>query len=335
MASWKEEYDRAVELLTEKNVPEAELNVWYLLENVTGMTRTRFLLERNLEIRNPEEAGVPEFRRLVSERAKRIPLSYLIGNRMFMGLEFHVNDAVLIPRQDTECLVEEVLRISAGADILDMCTGSGCIAVSLAVLGHPASVTGVDISEKALEVAEANGRRLLAEAAERSAASKPDGAAERSGASQPDGVQNTPEQTDDVCDAAMKPEAAMGGEPRLRFLHSNLFEKVQGRYDIIVSNPPYIRSSVIETLEPEVRVHEPRLALDGEEDGLAFYRKITEAAPHFLKPGGQLFYEIGHDQGEEVSALLREHGFDEIRVIKDLAGLDRIVTGILVEEEYV
>ena len=308
--NWQEKYREAAGVLTAAGVAEAELDAWYLLEFVTGMSRTEYLMHREepfLVLQGqPEQSGrtgqpgqperwvgqqaqIARFDGLVAERAKRIPLSYLTGWRNFCGLEFAVNDAVLIPRQDTECLVEELLPYTKGARILDMCTGSGCIAVSLAVLGQPLSVTGADISERALAVAESNGERLLAEKAVK--------------------------------------QKQMDALPELRWQKSDLFEQVDGEYDIIVSNPPYIQSSVIDTLEPEVRDHEPRLALDGREDGLYFYRRLVKEAPEYLVKGGILAFEIGYDQGEAVSELMREQGLEQVRVIRDLAGMDRIVTG--------
>ena len=199
-----------------------------------------------------------------------------------MGLEFDVNEHVLIPRQDTEILVEEALReLRDGMDILDMCTGSGCILISLLRYSNDCTGLGVDISEEALAVAEGNARKLLA----------------------PD------------CQA--------------RFIKSDLFGEVDGMYDMIVSNPPYIPSGVIDSLMPEVREHEPLGALDGREDGLWFYRRITGECRKYLKPGGMLFYEIGYDQGASVSEILSGEGFGEIQVTKDYAGLDRVVSGIL------
>jgi len=196
-----------------------------------------------------------------------------------MGLTFGVNEHVLIPRQDTEILVEEVMRdLHDGVNILDMCTGSGCILLSLLHYSNDTTGVGVDLSEEALKVAQANAERL-------------------------------------------------GKESRVRFVQSNLFEALDEQFDIIVSNPPYIRTDVIEMLMPEVRDHDPRMALDGMADGLFFYRKIIDEAGNYLKRGGQLFFEIGHDQAQDVIALMREHGYKEIEVKKDYAGLDRVVYG--------
>ena len=271
-------------VLAAAGVPEAELDAWYLLEYLRKERGERsdrqwYLLNREDEARAEEEKVYQE---LIERRAKRIPLQQITGEQEFMGLSFRVNEHVLIPRQDTEVLVEEALNyVRSGMDILDVCTGSGCILLSVLKLGKKKCRgilhgTGVDLSREALQVAEENAGRLQVEAT---------------------------------------------------FLHSDLFAEVQEQYDMILSNPPYIEKAVVETLEEEVRIHEPRMALDGGEDGLDFYRKITAESVQYLREGGQLLFEIGYDQGEAVSALMKEH-FAEVRVIQDLAGLDRVVSGV-------
>ena len=185
---------------------------------------------------------------------------------------------MLIPRQDTETLVEEVMRnLHDGMRILDMCTGSGCILLSLLRYSNDCVGTGCDLSEAALQVAQENARALSLEA---------------------------------------------------EFIQSDLFEKVQGKYEIIVSNPPYIPSQEILTLMEEVRDHDPLMALDGREDGLYFYKEIIKGAGQHLHPGGMLFFEIGCTQAEDVSRYLKEAGYKEVTVCKDLAGLDRVVSGV-------
>lgn len=283
--TWREHLNRISEQLKQSGVPDAELEAWYLLEETTGMNRTSYLLHREEEPGPEREPELTRMQNLADKRATRYPLSYLTGYRNFCGLDFKVSEAVLIPRQDTECLVEELLPLIAGKRILDMCTGSGCIAISLLVLGYqqgraPESVTGVDISEAALAVAKENGVRLRAE-----------------------------------------------HMPHLEWRHSDLFENVEDRYDVIVSNPPYICSNVIDTLEPEVKEYEPRLALDGSEDGLFFYRRLVCDAPQHLSRNGILAFEIGYDQGEAVSEMMKQQGFRDVYIKKDLAGLDRIVIG--------
>ena len=201
-----------------------------------------------------------------------------------MGLPFFVNESVLIPRQDTEVLVETALAMmKPECRLLDMCTGSGCILLSLAKLGTVAEGVGVDISEGALKVAERNRENL--------------------------------------------------GLPQVRLVHSNLFESVEGVFDMIVSNPPYIPTEDIEDLMREVRDHEPHLALDGSKDGLLFYRKLAEESGRYLVPGGSLLFEIGYDQGGAVSQLLDQAGFKDIHVKKDLAGLDRVVYAVKAAED--
>lgn len=282
---------RAVQYLQSCGIEDAQTDAWLLMEFVTGIRRAMFLAER---MRPMKDADRERYEALLQKRGTHIPLQHLTGEQEFMGLPFLVNEHVLIPRQDTEVLVEEALkRVRKGMQILDLCTGSGCIAVSLAKLGaqnagsmwadrsddaekQHVSVDGADISEEALKVAKSNGERL---------------------------------------------------EAQVRWIHSDLFEKVEGPYDMIVSNPPYIRTSVIAELSEEVRLHEPFGALDGKEDGLYFYRKIIEESSEYLKEEGWLLFEIGFDQGEEVKALMEENGYSEVQVIQDLAGLDRVVLG--------
>ena len=268
--AWKFGKDR----LTEAQVPDADLDAWYLLEWCTGVNRSHYLAW-------PEEAISPEqeeqYRQTLNQRERRIPLQQITGEQEFMGLSFYVNEHVLIPRQDTEVLVEETAKfLKDGMSFLDLCTGSGCILLSLLHLRAGAEGTGADLSPEALKVAAQNRERL--------------------------GV-------------------------KAELIESDLFDKIEGAFDVIVSNPPYIKREEIETLMDEVRLHEPYMALDDHEDGLYFYRKIAEEAPKHLRAGGGLFLEIGWDQGGSVSELLREQGFSDVKVVKDLAGLDRVVEG--------
>lgn len=277
--TYRESYERGKRALVEAGIEEAELDARLLLEHVCGTTRNDLLAHGDREVASHQEEA---YLSMIRKRAQRIPLQHLTGVQDFMGLEFRVNEHVLIPRQDTEILVEEaMIQLRDGMDILDMCTGSGCILISLLQYSNDCTGVGVDISPEALEVAEENARRLL----------------------QPD--------------------------KQVRFVESDLFETVDGMYDMVIANPPYIPSGVIGTLMPEVRDHEPLGALDGREDGLSFYRRITEGCRKYLKPGGMLFYEIGYDQGEAVSEILEREGFGGIRVTKDYGGLDRVVSGAL------
>ena len=273
----KEAYEYGQVQLKNAEIDDAVLDAWYLLEYVTGISRAMYFMDMNREISLEQETM---YRGYVATRAEHIPLQHITGVQEFMGLSFCVNEHVLVPRQDTEILVENVLQdLESDMRVLDMCTGSGCILLSLLKLCGCANVSGVgaDISEEALKVARQNAESL---------------------------------------------------EVNAQFLHSDLFEKVEGLYDIIVSNPPYIPSSVIEELKEEVKFHDPYLALDGKEDGLHFYRRIVEESPKYLKKGGKLYFEIGHDQGEDVSKLMKDAGFTDVTVKKDLAGLDRVVFGV-------
>ncbi|MBQ7469280.1 MAG: peptide chain release factor N(5)-glutamine methyltransferase [Pseudobutyrivibrio sp.] len=273
----KQALDEGILLLESKNIGDAKIDAWYLLSFITGITRADYFLRQNDAI---DEESYARYQEALSRRGSHIPLQHITGEQDFMGLTFRVNEHVLIPRQDTETLVEQALKvIPEKSRNLDLCTGSGCVIISLVVLGKELTGVGVDISDEALAVAKDNGARLAGD--------------------------------------------------RVEFIHSDLFDSVAGKYNCIVSNPPYIPSQVIEELEPEVKDHEPRLALDGTEDGLLFYRKITEKSPDYLNEGGWLLVEIGYDQGESVSQLFIDNGFKEVEVIKDLAGNDRVVKGHL------
>lgn len=276
---YRECYDKARALLEDAGLEEAALDARLLLEHVCSTNRNDLLVHGDREVTAEQQE---QFFDAIRRRQARIPLQHITGVQEFMGLEFAVNEHVLIPRQDTEILVEEVMKDEYdGSRILDMCTGSGCILISLLHYSNWCRGVGVDISASALEVAEQNACKLLPQ------------------------------------------------EKRPTFIESDLFEKVEGTFDIIVSNPPYIRTAVINTLMPEVKEHEPMQALDGTEDGLFFYRKIVEEAPTYLNKGGRLYFEIGYDQGTEVSELMENAGFMQVRVIKDYAGLDRVVSGVL------
>lgn len=267
----------AVRQLTGAGVPDAELDGWYLLSDTFGISRADYLWKRwDVPERIPD--SWPE---RIQKRCERMPLGYVLGNTEFMGLPFIVEPGVLIPRQDTESLVEWVLeQDKAGGRLLDMCTGSGCIGLSLAKLGGFA-VTLSDLSETAITVSAKNREALHL--------------------------------TENV-------QICRGD------LFGSLPEGVC--FDVIVSNPPYIESWVIEGLQEEVRDYEPRMALDGMEDGLYFYRRLAQEAPDYLAQGGRIYLEIGYDQGVAVPELLREAGFTQIEVRKDLAGNDRVVRGV-------
>lgn len=275
------------EELEKAGVADWALDARYLLMAAFDLDLASLLVKQERQILpgGESEEKIHRYRQMIGRRAERIPLQQILGEQEFMGFPFQVNEHVLTPRQDTETLVELVLRErpDPSQSVLDLCTGSGCIALSLARLGGYRRVWASDLSEEALKVAEQNAKGLLEELEENKA--------------------------------------------EFRLLKSDLFEGIpkEERFDILTSNPPYIPTEVIEGLEPEVRDHEPRMALDGDEDGLKFYRILAGEAGGFLNPGGAIYLEIGWDQGAKVEELLRQAGFQEIRTVKDLAGKDRVV----------
>ena len=280
--TYRECYEKGCHILNEAGIEESTLDARLLLEAVCGTDRNDLLAHGEQPVMSQAEE---KYLNWIRQRAEHIPLQQLTGEQDFMGLTFSVNEHVLIPRQDTEILVEEVLKeLHDRMRILDMCTGSGCILLSLLHYSNDCEGLGVDLSAEALEVAGRNVLKVL-----------------------------TPEKAEHA-----------------HFLQSDLFEKVEGKFEIIVSNPPYIASAEVEKLMPEVRDHEPRMALDGTEDGLYFYRRIIEEAGKHLVSSGMLFFEIGYDQGQAVSELMRTEGYREVQVVQDYAGLDRVVFGTYV-----
>lgn len=281
--TYRECYEQGCRTLQVAGIEEAALDARLLLEAVCGTDRNDLLVHGEQPVAPEAEE---KYLNWIRQRAEHIPLQQLTGEQGFMGLTFNVNEHVLIPRQDTEILVEEVLKeLHDGMRVLDMCTGSGCILLSLLHYSNDCEGLGVDLSAEALEVAGRNVLKVL-----------------------------TPEKAEHA-----------------HFLQSDLFEKVEGKFEIIVSNPPYIASAEVEKLMPEVRDHEPRMALDGTEDGLYFYRRIIEEAGKHLVSSGMLFFEIGYDQGQAVSELMRTEGYCEVQVVQDYAGLDRVVLGTYCE----
>lgn len=276
---YSEIYKEGRACLEAADIGEAELDARFLLEFVCGTNRNTLLAHGDREV-SAEECE--RYRELIGKRAAHIPLQHLTGEQDFMGLTFLVNKEVLVPRQDTEVLVEEAMKhLHDGMRILDLCTGSGCILLSLLHYSNDCEGVGTDLSPQALSVARENYERLR----------------------------------------EARPEM------KARFLEGDLFAALEERFDMIVSNPPYIETSVIDTLMPEVREHEPLMALNGGADGLAFYRRIAKQAGAYLNGGGMLFFEIGCGQAEAVCGLMKEAGFCEIQVVKDFAGLDRVVYG--------
>ena len=327
MKTYESLLEQAVDELTAAGVPEPDINAWYLMswaiaigqedksqmmtdgddkaagnegrlsvqkDVVSGEEEARFMLKLVGQMPDKswymlhsgdeaDEVVAEIFARLIGYRCKGCPLEYITHYTEFMGLPFYVDPSVLIPRQDTECLAEEVIKASSGKDVLDLCTGSGCIAVSISKLGDAGSVTATDKSKEALKVSGIN---------------------------------------------------AAINEADIRFLQGDMFKALGGTddayrgFDIITCNPPYIRRSEIHDLMREVRDYEPVMALDGGDDGLVFYRKLALEAGAFLRRKGMIMVEIGYDQADDVTRLFRGCHFKDIRVIKDLAGNDRVVTAV-------
>ena len=271
----KELYDAGIDVLDENGIESPETDAFYLLEHVTGIDMSRYLLQKGMEV---SKEAQQEYMRLIDIRAAHVPYQYITGKAPFMGYMFKVTPDVLIPRFDTEVLCEEASRLITGEmKVLDMCTGSGCIAVALKLMCPDASFTACDISEKALGVAQENARINGAD---------------------------------------------------IRFVQGDLFENLgKEKYSVIVSNPPYVTTGEYETLSPEVKHHEPEGALVAGEDGLDIYRRLIPAAKEHLTQGGYLLMEIGCAQGMPVRNIMEETGFKDVKIIKDLAGLDRVACG--------
>ena len=259
-------------ILYNSEITDYDIDAWYLLEYVTNMSRAEYFLKREEDVPDNIEK---KYKELISRRATHIPLQHITGSQEFMGLDFLVSKDVLVPRQDTETLVEYLLPLVKGKKVLDMCTGSGCIAISLMKLGEALACDASDYSKKALEIAVKNSEL---------------------------------------------------NEAGVNFIYSDMFENIKDKYDIIVSNPPYIITSDIAFLAPEVRIHEPFMALDGGDDGFLFYRIISSMAVSYLNYGGLVAVEIGYNQGNHVSELFKEYGFKNVEVHKDLSGNNRFVT---------
>jgi len=274
------------ERLQNVGVSTPRLDAEVLLYNILDVERIYLHMYPEKEVSKENEKS---FWHGIEKREKLMPIQYIVNKQEFMGLDFDVEEGVLIPRGDTEILVEKVIDIYEkefspnSVKIMDIGTGSGAIVVSLAKFINNSILTAIDISPKALEVAKKNAN-------------------------------------------------SNGVEKRITFHLGSLFNPIKGEdeyktYDFIISNPPYIPRAVVETLDPWVKDYEPRLALDGGEDGLDFYREITITAKDYLKEEGWLLFEIGYDQGESVSELLNMNGFRDVKVLQDLAGLHRVVLG--------
>ena len=273
--TYREAIHLGEKILSLAGISDVKTDAWLLFEYVAKIDRNFYYTYCDEEI---TEQTLAEYERALKKRAERIPVQYITGETEFMGLPFKVNSSVLIPRQDTETLVEEALKVlQPGMKVLDMCTGSGCIIISLMHYAKEIEGYASDISKHAINLAKENAKM---------------------------------------------------NEVFVNFESGDLFDHIKDTFDVIVSNPPYIRTEEIQKLMPEVQNFEPFDALDGKEDGLYFYRKIVEESLNHLNPNGQLLFEIGYDQGKEVSMLMEAAGFKNVRVIKDLAGNDRVVGGI-------
>ena len=272
--TYREAIQHRKKVLSIAGVPDVKTDAWLLFEYVAKIDRNYYYTYIDEEI---TEQTLAEYECALKKRAERIPVQYITGETEFMGLPFKVNSNVLIPRQDTETLVEEALKvIRPGMKVLDMCTGSGCIIISIMHFAKEIEGFASDISRHAINLAKENAKM---------------------------------------------------NNVSVTFETGDLFDHIRGNYDVIVSNPPYIRTEEIPKLMPEVQNFEPVQALDGKEDGLYFYRRIVEEAKEYLNPNGFLLFEIGYDQGKEVPELMENAGYKNVKVIKDLAGNDRVVSG--------
>ena len=272
--TYREAIHLGEKVLSIAGVPDVKTDAWLLFEYVAKIDRNYYYTYIDEEI---TEQTLAEYECALKKRAERIPVQYITGETEFMGLPFKVNSNVLIPRQDTETLVEEALKvIRPGMKVLDMCTGSGCIIISIMHFAKEIEGFASDISRHAINLAKENAKM---------------------------------------------------NNVSVTFETGDLFDHIRGNYDVIVSNPPYIRTEEIPKLMPEVQNFEPVQALDGKEDGLYFYRRIVEEAKEYLNPNGFLLFEIGYDQGKEVPELMENTGYKNVKVIKDLAGNDRVVSG--------
>ncbi|MBR1893204.1 MAG: peptide chain release factor N(5)-glutamine methyltransferase [Lachnospiraceae bacterium] len=265
-------YQDAKKRLEEAGIADAESDTRLLMMYITGKDRGFIFAHGEDEM---GEDDVAAFEAAIEQRLSHIPVQHITHVADFMGLEFKTSEGVLIPRIDTEFLVEEAMRfIPDGARVLDMCTGSGCILLSIMKYKNDIEGTAVDISDAALELTKANADKL-------------------------------------------------GLSPTI--IKSNLFENIEGKFDYIISNPPYIRKSDIPGLMEEVREHDPHLALDGGDDGLDFYRILAKESKDYLISEGMILVEIGYDQGSDVKAIFEAEGYIDVTVLSDYAGNERVV----------
>ncbi len=280
--TWQALMKEELERLRQADIPEADSDIRLLAMDVAGCTYSTLILRMAEEVTEKQAQRLHAY---VTERMTHKPCQYILGTQEFMGYEFATAEEVLIPRPETELLVEEACRIAENwkdtpdgrkRRVLDLCCGSGCIGISFSKLRHGRDLVELaDISDAAIALTKKNRERLQADCA---------------------------------------------------VIQTDLFMQIEGKYDMIVSNPPYIRTDEIPKLMAEGRDFEPHLALDGKADGLYFYDKIIREAREYLYEDGYILFEIGQDQLDAVRGLLVENGYTDIKGIKDYAGLDRIVT---------
>ena len=280
--TWQALMKEELERLRQADIPEADSDIRLLAMDVAGCTYSTLILRMAEEVTEEQAQRLHAY---VTERMTHKPCQYILGTQEFMGYEFATAEGVLIPRPETELLVEEACRIAENwkdtpdgrkRRVLDLCCGSGCIGISFSKLRHGRDLVELaDISDAAIALTKKNRERLQADCA---------------------------------------------------VIQTDLFMQIEGKYDMIVSNPPYIRTDEIPKLMAEVRDFEPHLALDGKADGLYFYDRIIREAREYLYEDGYILFEIGQDQLDAVRGLLVENGYTDIKGIKDYAGLDRIVT---------
>lgn len=285
--------------LKKSKIENSDGDATEILLSLLDMDMARFLFECEEDLESKYDRHsisniISEFNELINARANHFPLQYILGETYFCGLRFNVNREVLIPRQDTEILVEKVISDNPDKNkfILDMCTGSGCIAVSLAALGNYKLVVGSDISTDALNVAAKNAEELV----------------------NASGFQDEMDQ-------------------HVYFVQSDMFknfDKIRDNlgvsaFDIITANPPYIRTSDIKNLQVEVKDFEPRIALDGDKDGLKYYKQIADEASKYMSDNARIYMEIGFDQANDVKNIFKKKGYTHIETVKDLGGNDRVI----------
>lgn len=271
--TYKELLDFAIEKFDEAGIIKADIEARYILLATFDIKLVDFILDKNKRV--SDEQKIKKFYEYIRERLVGKPFQYIINRQNFCGFNFYVDEAVLIPRFDTECLVEEVVldnKNNNNLDILDLCTGSGAIAVSLGKLGGYNNISASDISLRALEIARKN---------------------------------------------------AENNDVDIDFILSDMFENIEKKYDILVCNPPYIRTNDIEELDIGVKDYEPKLALDGKEDGLYFYRIIADEARKYLNKNAKIYLEIGYDQASDIKKIFE--GYRSVEIKKDLDDKDRIV----------